>query len=307
MEPVLIPLTQNDGYITRLFYYGTSRNDIAGNILILHGMAEHHGRYQDFIRALTEEGFDVYIYDHRGHGTDKKLSDLGYIADKNGASLLIQDAYNVCCHIKENGRSNRLAVFGHSMGSLILRCLMQTYDQMDCAIVSSSTMPPVAVSKAGGILAGTMALFQGAKKPSPFLQKLMFGSKAYTSLCTHTTYDWLSRNNTVIEKYMDDPYCGFVCTTSFYRDLAKLSALSARKKEIAKTRKELPVLFTAGGKDPVSNGGTQILKLEQRFSGLGFTDTKVILYPEDRHEILNELNADEVWRDIFSWLHTNLN
>ena len=306
MEALQIPLIQKDGYSTNLFCYKSSISRIRGSVLILHGMAEHLGRYQDFIQALTQEGFDVYIYNHRGHGIDKELADLGHVADKNGANILVQDAYNVCRYIKENARCNRLAVFGHSMGSLILRCLMQTYDEMDCVIVSSSTMPPVAVSRAGAFLADMLSFFQGSKKRSEFLQNVMFGGKTYTSLCTRTTYDWLTRNNDIIDNYMNDPYCGFVCTTSFYGDLAKLSAMAASEKDIAKTRKDLPILFLAGQKDPVGGYASQIVRLQQLYSKLDFRKTELTLYPEDRHEILNELNAAEVYQDIFNWLHANL-
>ncbi len=306
MESVFAPITQNDGYQTRLFCYETTRNTVLGTILILHGMAEHQERYLDFIRTLTEEGFDVYTYNHRGHGTDKKLSDLGYVARKKGATLLVEDAVRICRHIKEQGRSDKLAIFGHSMGSLILRCLLSQFHDAACVIVSSTTMPPAAVSRAGAFLAGVLCLLQGPTKRSTFLQKAMFGGKAYTSLCTRTTYDWLTRNNTVIGKYINDPYCGFTCTTSFYRDLATLAARAAEKKVIAKTRKNLPILFLAGANDPVGGCGSQIVRLHKRYLIQGFTGAELKLYPEDRHEILNELNADEVYEDILTYLHTHL-
>lgn len=306
MNTSYLQLTQQDGFKTRLFYYETSAEHVLGSILILHGMAEHHGRYLDFIQSLTSEGFDVYAYDHRGHGTDKKLSDLGFIAKKKGASLLIEDALTVCRYIKEHGRSEKFAVFGHSMGSLILRCLLSVYDEPDCTIVSSSTMPPLAVSRAGIVLANLVCLFQGAKKRSAFLQKTMFGGKDYTSLCTRTTYDWLTRNNTIIGKYIDDPYCGFTCTTSFYRDLVRLVARAAGKKTITGTRKDLPILLLAGDKDPVGGYGTQIVRLHKRYLASGCT-AELKLYPDNRHEILNELNAPEVYSDIISFLHTHLN
>ncbi len=306
MNSTVITLTQNDGYKTKLYYFEATGNKTCGSILILHGMAEHHSRYLDFISALINEHFDVYIYDHRGHGTDKNPSELGYVSEKNGNLLLVEDARHVCRYIKENRPDQKLAVFGHSMGSLILRCLLPIYDEMDCAIISSSTMPPVAVSKAGVFLAGVLSLLQGPKTRSPFLQKVMFGGKAYTSLCTRTTYDWLTRNNDIIDNYIRDSYCGFICSTSFYGDLAKLSAEAASKKQIAKTRKDLPILFLAGGNDPVGGYGSQIIHLQQLFSKLGFFKTELTIYPEDRHEILNELNADEVYRDIFAWLQTNL-
>ena len=105
---------------------------------------------------------------------------------------------------------------------------------------------------------------------------------------------------------MNDPHCGFLCTTSFYGDLAKLSAKAASEKDIAKTRKDLPILFLAGQKDPVGGYASQIVRLQQLYSKLDFRKTELTLYPEDRHEILNELNAAEVYQDIFNWLHANL-
>lgn len=306
MESICLHITQNDGYQTRLYCYEASGEEVLGSILILHGMAEHHKRYLDFISALNKEGFDVYTYDHRGHGTDKKLSELGYVAKRKGASLLVEDALTICRYIKEYGRSKKLAVFGHSMGSLILRCLLQQYDELTCAIVGSTTMPPAAVSRAGVFLADLLCLFQGPNKRSTFLQKAMFGGKPYTSLCTRTTYDWLTRNNTVIGKYIDDPYCGFTCTTSFYRDLALLAARASVKRGIAKTRKELPILFLAGGKDPVGGYSSQVIRLHETYMRLGFTNVSLNLYSEDRHELLNELDAEEVYNDIFSYLHANV-
>ena len=306
MNTTIIKVTQPDGYSTNLFCYHTSCESVLGNVVILHGMTEHHGRYLDFIQALTQEGFDVYAYDHRGHGTDKKLSELGYVAKKNGAALLVSDARTVCAYVQENGRSEKNAVFGHSMGSMILRCLMQTYDTMDCAIVSSTTMPPLAVSRFGILLGNAICTFRGAKKPSKLLNNAMFGGKAFTSLCTRTSFDWLTRNNTIVGKYIDDPYCGFLCPSSFYRDLTVLAATSASKRGIAKTRKNLPLLFLTGTKDPVGGYGTQITKLHNRYLALGFEHTELKMYPDARHELLNELNYREVYEDIISYLHNNL-
>ena len=306
MEPEIIQIIQNDGYKTRLFYFNSNTETPSGSVLILHGMAEHHGRYLDFIQALTLQGFDVYTYDHRGHGTDRMLSELGFIANKKGAALVTEDALTICNYIKENGRCNKLAIFGHSMGSLILRCLLQKQDDFACAVASSTTMPPVAVSAIGSAMAGVISLIQGPAKKSEFLQKMMFGGKAYTSLCTRTTYDWLTRNNTVIGKYMDDPYCGFTCTTSFYRDLGVLCKRSASKRNIAKTRKDFPLLLLTGEKDPVGGNGSQLIALQKIYNSLGFTNTSLTIYEEDRHELLNELNAPEVYQDIFDFFHAHM-
>lgn len=306
MEPIQIQLTQSDGYKTTLLLFKSSDETPAGSVLVMHGMAEHYGRYLNFIDTLTLQGFDVYTYNHRGHGTDKKLSELGFIAKKNGASLLVNDALTICNYIKENGRSNKLGILGHSMGSLILRCLLQKQDNFECAIASSTTMPPVSVSAVGIALASLLSFLQGPAKRSEFLQKVMFGGKEYTSLCTRTTYDWLTRNNTVVGRYMDDPYCGFTCTTSFYRDLVVLCKCAATKRNIAKTRRDFPLLFLTGEKDPVGGYSSQLIALQKTYNHLGFSNTSLIIYAEDRHELLNELNSSEVYQDIFNFLHTHL-
>ncbi len=305
MVPTQIQISQKDGYKTTLLLYKTAEEAPLGSVLILHGMAEHYGRYHDFIPALNQQGFDVYIYNHRGHGTDKQPGELGHIAKKNGAAIVVEDALNICNHIKETARNNRLAIFGHSMGSLILRCLLQKQDDFVCAVASSTTMPPVAVSALGVVLGNFLSLIQGPAKKSAFLQKIMFGGKAYTSLCTRTSYDWLTRNNTITGKYMDDPYCGFTCTTSFYRDLGVLCKCSAIRRNIAKTRRDFPLLFLTGEKDPVGGYSSQLIALQKKYNKLGFTDTSLIIYADDRHELLNELNAAEVYQDIFHFLHTH--
>lgn len=306
MEPIQIQITQKDNYKTTLFLFETSGEAPLGSVLVLHGMAEHYGRYLDFIHALNLQGFDVYTYDHRGHGTDKKISELGFIAKRNGASLLVDDALTICNYIKATARNKQLGIYGHSMGSLILRCLLQMQDDFACAVAGSSTMPPVIVSTIGIGLASLLSLVQGPQKRSEFLHKVMFGGKSYTSLCTRTTYDWLTRNNTVIGKYMDDSYCGYTCTTSFYKDLTVLCKRAALKRNITKTRKDFPLLLLTGEQDPVSGYGSQLIALQKIYNRLGFTDTSLTIYAEDRHEILNELNSDEVYQDIFNFLHSHL-
>lgn len=306
MEPSVIRITQKDNYQIRLFCYKTASKEVLGSVIVLHGVAEHHGRYSAFIQELTVQGYDVYTYDHRGHGIDKKFSELGFVAKKGGDALLVEDALTVCRYVKEYGRNPKLAIFGHSMGSLILRCLLQQYDDFNCAVISSSTMPSAIYTFAGYALSGLCCLFQGAKKHSPFLNKKMFGGKAYSSLCSRTAYDWLTRNNTLIGQYIHDPYCGFVLTTSLYHDLTLLCKKAANKKRIAKTRKDFPQLILTGSKDPVGGYSSQMIKLKKLYDKLGFTNTSLIVYPEARHELLNELMVDDVYQDIFEFLRSNL-
>ncbi len=307
MKTEVIPIQQKDGYRTRLFFYSASSDAVQGSILILHGMAEHHGRYLEFIQRLTLEGFDVYAYDHRGHGTDKALTELGYFAPKGGAALVISDAIQICNYIKENGRSKKLGLFGHSMGAIIVQCLMQQYPDFTCVVVSSTTAPPAVLSGFGVLLGNVLCLLQGAKKQSPFLHKLMFGGKLYSELCTRTTFDWLTRNNTIVGKYIDDPYCGFVCTTSFYRDLISLTKKSTTKRCIKKIRKNLPIAFLTGTKDPVGGYAKGVINLHKLYEKLGFTNLSLSIYEDARHELLNEFCVEEVTTELVTFFHNHFN
>ena len=296
-----IPIKQKDGYITRLTHFSSPKRPKA-SILILHGMAEHQNRYTNFAQFLSDLGFDVYIYDHRGHGTDKKLNQLGYFASNKGSQLVIDDAIHVSNYIDQNNRCSKFFLFGHSMGSLIARNIIQTYDKYNGVILSGTTHPSGLVIRSGLILATIIKKFKGPKHVSPYLSNLMFGSKKYTRLCSRTTYDWLSRSHTIVGAYMHDPYCGYTCTSSFYYDLIKLT-LNATKKNLMKLSKlELPMFIISGENDPVGNYGKDIKKFLNIYKKLGFTNVTSKLYPDSRHELLNELNNEEVYSDINQWL-----
>ena len=124
-----ITIKQKDGHITKLTYLSSSKRPKA-SILILHGMAEHQDRYTSYVQYLVDLGFDVFIYDHRGHGTDKKLSELGFLSNHKGYQLVIDDVITISQYIEQNNRSNKFFLFGHSMGSLIARNVIQTYDKI---------------------------------------------------------------------------------------------------------------------------------------------------------------------------------
>lgn len=303
----MIRIRQEDGYVTRLFPFYTTASSIAGSIVVLHGMAEHHERYLEFAHFLNEHGFDVYLYDHRGHGTDKKLDDLGFFANQNGYKKVIADALTVLNYVREHNRSKKLALFAHSMGSLIARNVIQQDDALDCVILSGSTCPPMLKSMAGRLVTSTVCLFRGKRYRTKSIDQLLFGGKKYTALCKRTTFDWLTRNNTLVGAYIHDPYCGFLCTSSFYHDLVCLTYYASKKKQIMRTRKDLPILFISGDKDPVSNYGKEITALHQLYQKAGFTKTSYTLYPEGRHELLNELNQEEIFEDILGFYQKQLN
>ena len=303
----MIRIQQEDGYITQLFPFYTTAPSVVGSIVVLHGMCEHHERYFEFTHFLNKHGFDVYLYDHRGHGTDQKLDNLGFFANKDGYKKVIADTITVLNYVREHNRSNKLALFAHSMGSLIARNVIQQDDALDCVILSGSTSPSVLKSMTGRLITSTVCLFRGKRYRSNSINQLLFGSKKYTSLCKRTTFDWLTRNNTLVGAYIHDPYCGFLCTSSFYHDLLCLAHYASKKKQIVRTRKDLPILFISGDKDPVSNYSKEITALHQFYQKAGFTNVSRKLYPECRHELLNELNQDEIFQDVLEFYQKILN
>jgi alpha-beta hydrolase superfamily lysophospholipase len=301
MESKTVIITQKDGYQTSLYQYFSSIEPKA-SILILHGMAEHHKRYLSFASFLNTQGIDVYLYDHRGHGTDKILKDLGYFGEYEGYKSVIQDAINILQFINQNKRTNKIILMGHSMGSLIARNVIQQYDNMNGVILSGTTYPSKLLLKSGMFLASIIKKFNGAKHRSALLNNIMFGNKAYTKLITRTSFDWLSRNNKAVGAYINDPYCGFTCTISFYHDLLKLAYKASISSFMKKTPNTLPIFIISGEQDPVGGYSKEIIKLANFYKKWEYHKIETRIYPESRHELLQELNVEEVINDITDWI-----
>lgn len=296
-----ISITQKDGYITKLTYMCCGKKPKA-SILILHGMAEHQGRYSSFAQYLLEQDFDVYIYDHRGHGKDKKLNELGFFSYNNGYQLVVDDAITVSEYIEKNNKCKKFFLFGHSMGSLIARNVIQVHDKYNGVILSGTAFPPKPLLFFALGVSSLLIKIKGAKYISPFMNKLLFESKKYTKLADRTAYDWLTRSNPIVGAYIHDPFCGFICTTSFYKDLLKLNVNAADNKLICKTKSNLPIYIISGEEDPVGGNGKDIKRLIFLYKKLGFTNLSYKIYADCRHELINELNKEEVYKDIYNWL-----
>ncbi len=300
-EVIHIQVKQGDGTNTKLTQYLCPEKPRA-SVLILHGMAEHKKRYKHFATYLTSVGYDVFIYDQRGHGKDLRLFELGYIASLNGYELLVQDAIVISKYIDQHNRCDKFYLLGHSMGSLVARNVIQLYDRYNGVILSGTMFPPNLMVYPAYILASLLRLLKGPKKLTPFMNNLMFGNKYYSAHSRRTVFDWLTRSNPIVGAYIHDPYCGFVCTTSFYKDLLTLVRNSTNSNLILKTDKNLPLYIISGEKDAVSSYGKEIKKYLNVLKELGFNHVDSKLYPNCRHEILNELNRDEVYSDINAWI-----
>ena len=297
-----VVLTQDDKYQTTVYTYKTDAEEVKGTVVVLHGMAEHHERYIPFAGFLNSHGYDVFLYDHRGHGTDKKFEELGHFADKDGDKLVIADAINVLRYAKANNRGAKLILFGHSMGSIIARNVIQQYDEPDKAIICGTAYMPPTAAFFGMQVANIVKLTRGARVQSPFLANLTTGYKDFAKISNRTAFDWLTRDNSIVGAYINDPYCGFVCSSAFYHDLIRLTYTAARRSLIKKTRRDLPILLISGALDPVGSYGAGVTTLFNLLQKLGFNETDCTIYEECRHELLNELNSEAIMNDILNWI-----
>ncbi len=274
-----------------------------GHIHILHGMAEHSGRYVEFANSLNEAGYAVTMHDHRGHGeTVAYNGTLGFFAEENGFDRVVEDAHEVVSLLHEQFIDVPLTLFGHSMGSFITRRYIQLYsDQVDHVILCG-TGNVTALHTMGNLVAKVLAKQLGKETESKLLNKLSFGSFNKRFPNSKTAYDWLCSAEDEVQKYIDDPYCGFIPTNQFFVDLTTGFMTLNRKTEIAKIEKNLPILLINGSKDPVGEQGQGVYAVAQQFVAAGLQDVMICLFEDKRHEILNEDNQEAVYQVLLRWL-----
>lgn len=274
-------------------------------VQISHGMAEHALRYRRFAEALTSEGFTVYANDHRGHGlTAKSKEDLGYTGE-DGFTSMVADMNTLSRHLKNQHPEMKLVVFGHSMGSFLTRLYMAKHAKgVDGVVLCGSNGAKEPLIGVGVFLAKREVRRFGERKRSTFLNNLLFGGYNKRFKPERTPSDWLSRDEQEVQKYIDDEYCGNVHTASFFRDMFEAVKMTGRPCVWESTPKDLPVLIISGSHDPLGKFGKGALRLYQLFLSYGFQDVTCKIYPEARHELLNEINRDEVTQDVVRWLLT---
>ena len=298
-------ITDSEGKKLHLYTWQPNQEAI-GVIQILHGMAEHAGRYNMFAKKLAGNGYVVYAHDHRGHGkTDP--DQLGFISEQDGFDLLVQNVEDITNHIKKEHPELPVVMFGHSMGSFLLqRFLQKSSFSPDAVVYSGSNGKPPAILNAGILIASILKKLFGPEAKSPLLEKMSFGAYNKKFKPNRTDFDWLSRDNAMVDLYIDDPLCGFTCSTSFYHQLfTGLKKLHSHK-PFADHTKDIPILIVSGDADPVSEMGKGIKSLEKCVRNSSVTDLEVKVYPGGRHEMLNEINRDEVMDFIINWISKKL-
>jgi alpha-beta hydrolase superfamily lysophospholipase len=269
-------------------------------VQIAHGLAEHAARYARLAEALTAEGYAVYASDHRGHGKTAAPADLGFFAARDGWAKCQDDLWALNRRIAADLPGLPIVFLGHSMGSFMgQRFIADHGDALAGAVLSGSNGPPPAIAAIGRLVARIERLRLGPQGKSALLGQMFFGAFNKKFAPNRTDFDWLSRDPAEVDRYVADPLCGFPFSTQLGIDLLDALGGLAAPATVARIPKNLPVYIFSGERDPVGDNLDGLIEAYRRG---GLTRLSVRLYPDGRHEMLNETNRDEVTRDLLEWL-----
>ncbi len=281
-------------------YLWEPQGQARGVIQILHGLGEHAGRYERFARAAAARGYRVVAHDHRGHGPGARRR--GHFAPAKGWTLLEIDALCVRDHIATLDPDLPVVLLGHSMGSYLAQYFAMHYGSRFAGLVLSGSGWPSRLRVVPGfVLAWLIRLTRGQVHNSSLLDTLGFGSMNRRFEPGRTAMDWLSRDEAEVDKYVADPLCGGPYTVGLWVDfLGGLLAVGSDT-SLARIPADLPILVTGGSDDPVG-GEAGMGELMLRLAQTQHSRLTLKLYPDGRHEMLNETNRDEVVRDWLDWI-----
>ena len=263
-------------------------------IILVTGMAEHCNRYDHFATYLNDNGYSVYSLDHYGQGKNGSLGAPGrdyffkMIETIKELSIKLRKEFNLPIYI-----------FSHSMGSFVTQGVIERYSSYFDKIVLCGSNGKTFEFKLGNIVAHILVHKFNYDKEARLLAKLSIGAfeKKFISEGRNA---WISKNKKNVEIYEADPLSGFNCTNGFYYEFFKGLASLHKKERLEKASKDLKVLIIGGDNDPVGNMGKGLIHLDEEYRSYGI-NAKLILYKGLRHEILNEEEKDDIYKDILSF------
>ena len=281
--------------------------EVRAVVQIVHGIAEFVERYEDFAKFLNQQGFLVVAEDHMGHGQSINNGGIqGYF--HGGWFTAVEDTVQLATDTMARYPDVPYILFGHSMGSFMARTILCKYPELPlkaAILCGTGWQPTVALPALIRVVEG-ICQKTGETVPSEKLQNLVFGS--YNRKVEHprTPFDWICRDKKVVDAYIAHPLCGFTATCGILRELMKGIYYIQQPRNLQNMRKDLPVFFIAGGDDPVGNYGKGVRQAVRAFQKAGLRDVSVRIYPLCRHEILNEINKDEIFEDVLQWIETKM-
>ena len=280
---------------------GVTQTNAKGVVQIVHGMCEYKERYEGFIDYLTQNGYIVFAHDHRGHGGSVTANEnLGYFGDKKGEAI-VDDAALVTDEIRRLYPGLSVTLFGHSMGSLVVRAYIQKYEEKIDKLVVCGSPSKNSLAGFGLMLNGVISAFRGKKYRSRLMANASTGG-GDDKFPGEGKNAWLTRDKTVVEKYNADEKCNFVFSCNGFSNLLHLVKNAYKKKKYPAKHSDLPIFFMAGADDPVIGSEKKWLAAQQFLRDVGYKNVTGKLYPKMRHEILNELGKEEVYADALAFI-----
>ena len=281
---------------------------VRGVVQIAHGMVEFIDRYDRFARVLNDHGFYVTGNDHLGHG--KSVADesqLGYFAERDGNFCVIGDMHHLRQRTAKMYPDIPYFMFGHSMGSFLVREYIEIYGEgLAGAVIMGTGYQPRQTLDAGMVMTRAMERSKGGRFRSNLVNNMALGSYNKSFEPARTPADWLTRDEAVVDAYVAEPLCQFIFTVNGYNNLFRGMRYAQEGRHLARIPKNLPVLIVSGANDPVGDFGKGPAKVAQSYLENGLRDVTFRLYPEDRHELLNELDKERVDRDILDWIEARI-
>lgn len=276
-------------------------------IQISHGMGEHIGRYQDFAESLNAQGYSVFGADHRGHGKSCKPENYGDMGE-NGWLNTAADVTRLTEAIKQKHPELPVFLFTHSMGTMLAQQFLGSHGHLYKAVILSGSpgFVPSPLARVASWISSFEQWRLGASGHSPLLEKLVFAdsNKAYAGPSANG-FEWLSRDQVEVKKYIDDPACGFVLTAGSMAGMFAGNISTSSSDHVARIPKSLPLLLLSGSDDPVHDQQKNLQRMIEAYQACGLTPRQKI-YPAGRHEMLNEENREQVWQDVITYFDGQL-
>ena len=285
-------------------------------VQFIHGLAEHAKRYARVAEALCNEGYVCYANDARGHGrtagdlTEKTLKGNAGDLGPNGWRGVVNDIHELTNIIKKGYPNLPIFLIGHSWGAMLTQDYIQDWGNEIKGVILSGTNGKVRalVIKAGKLIIKGDIKKRGLTEPSQKMHDMNFKSNNHDWQNDEgaTGFEWLSRDKEEVQKYIDDPWCGFVSPASLWLEfLHGFEKIYDSKKE-QNIPKDLPIHFISGSLCVIGNKNKSVMAMINRLNNYGMKDVTYKFYKDARHEIFNEINRDEVYQDVIIWLNSHL-
>lgn len=295
-----------EGEEHKLFYtlFEPDNQPVKATLLVLHGMQEHSGRYATFAQHLKHNGIAVVTYDHLGHGkTAQKKEDHGFFIARNAREQVVLDAENLAAYLETKYPYVPHFVLGHSMGSFITRCLLQqAHQRFDGAVIvgTGGKIKGIGIGKAVISVLNALAPRHRSKLINNAFTKM--SNSRFKQEGNYKNTNWLSVNKENRDAFLADEFCGIPFTHNGFHTLISLNMDATKRNWASTIIHKFPMLFVSGADDPIGDFSKGVLQTVSDLKKDGFQDVTVTIYPNMRHEILNETEKETVYEDIGNWL-----